>query len=322
MRILVTGASGFLGRTVVERCQRDPIVAVRSAVRKRHGNPKDGRDVVQTGDLGAVRDWRPALTDVNVVIHTAARVHIMQENASDPLELYRHVNVEATTRLATAAASLGVRRFVFVSSVKVNGDATAPGRAYTPDDVPAAVDAYGASKWEAEQALLRISSATGMEVVIVRPVLIYGPGVKANFLAMMRWLQRGVPLPFAAVRNSRSLAFVENVADLIYCCHSHPAAVNQTFLVSDGEDLSTPELLRRTAQALGTAAHLVSVPPSLLVAALRLLRRPDIAQRLCGSLQVDIRKTRDLLDWTAPFSVDDALLSTARWFLESRARHR
>lgn len=267
------------------------------------------------GDLEATTDWRTALDGVDSVVHLAARVHVMQDTASDPLAEFRRVNVAGTLNLARQAALAGVRRLVFVSSVKVNGEGTMPGRPYTADDVPAPLDAYGVSKHEAEVGLREIAKATGLEITIIRPVLVYGPGVGANFLAMMRWLYRGVPLPLGAIHNRRSLIAVDNLADLILTCLDHPGAANQVFLASDGEDVSTTELLRRTAQALGKPERLLPVPVPLLNLAARLLGKQDFAQRLCGSLQVDIGKTRAMLEWTPPLSLQAGLVLAAQDFV-------
>ena len=204
-----------------------------------------------------------------------------------------------------------MRRFVFVSSIKVNGEATPTGSSFTADDLPAPLDAYGISKMEAEQGLREIASQTGMQVVIVRPPLVYGPGVKANFAAMMRWLQRGVPLPLGAIHNQRSLVALDNLVDLLVTCLTHPAAANQTFLVSDGEDVSTTELLRRMGQAMGKPARLLPVPASWLQLAATLVGKRAVAQRLCGSLQVDIEKTRQLLGWSPPLTLDQGLKKAA-----------
>jgi len=208
-----------------------------------------------------------------------------------------------------------VRRFVFLSSVKVNGEFTEAGQPFTADDVPAPVDPYGLSKHEAEQLLRQIAAETGMEVVIIRPPLVYGPGVKANFESMMSWLAHGVPLPLAAVtRNRRSLVALDNLVDLIVTCLNHPAAANQTFLVSDGEDLSTAQLLKRMGAAMGQPTRLFYVPPALLKLGATVLNKPGIYQRLCGSLQLDIAKTRQLLGWTPPVSVDEGLRRAAEGF--------
>jgi nucleoside-diphosphate-sugar epimerase len=254
---------------------------------------------------------------VDQVVHLAARVHIMNEKCSGQLAEFRRVNVEGTLNLARQAAAAGVRRFVYLSSIKVNGEFTQEGRPFTADDAPAPEGHYGVSKYEAEQALRQIAADTGMEVVIIRPPLVYGPGVKANFESMMHWLARGVPLPLAAVtQNRRSLVALDNLVDLIMTCLSHPAAANQTFLVSDGEDLSTAGLLRRMGAALGHPARLFYVPPSMLKLGSQVANKPGIYQRLCGSLQLDITKTRRLLGWTPPVSVDEGLRRAAEGFRE------
>lgn len=316
-RILLTGATGFIGsgvlRQIVAREGIELVAAVRRPVEITFCE-----HLYDVGDLDASTAWREALADVNVVIHTAARVHVMQDSALDPLAEFRKTNVDGTLRLARQAVEAGVKRFIFISSIKVNGEGTQTGRPYAANDTPQAVDPYGLSKLEAEQGLLALSHETGLEVVIIRPVLVYGPGVKANFLSMMSWLQRRLPLPLGAIHNKRSMVALDNLVDLIITCIDHPRAANQVFLVSDGEDLSTTELLRRTGQALGRPAMLLPVPESLLKLAARLLDKPGIAQRLCGSLQVDISKTRTLLGWTPPVTVDDALIKTARYFQDQR----
>jgi nucleoside-diphosphate-sugar epimerase len=239
----------------------------------------------------------------------------MNDKSPDPLAEFRRVNVAGTAALARQAAVAGVRLFVFLSSVKVNGEFTEAGHPFTADDVPAPEDPYGVSKLEAEQLLRQIAAETGMEVVIIRPPLVYGPGVKANFESMMRWLARGVPLPLAAVtENRRSLVALDNLVDLIVTCLNHPAAANQTFLVSDGEDLSTAQLLKRMGAALGRPARLFYLPPTLLKLGASVLNRPGIYQRLYGSLQLDIAKTRQLLGWTPTMSVDDGLRRAAESF--------
>lgn len=242
----------------------------------------------------------------------------MNDRAAEPLAEFREVNVAGTLNLARQAVSSGVKRFIFISSIKVNGEGTSLGEPYTADTSPAPTDPYGISKLEAEQALLALAAETGMEVVIIRPVLVYGPGVKANFLNMMRWLSKGVPLPLGAIHNKRSLVALDNLVDLIVTCIEHPSAVNQVFLVSDGEDLSTSELLRRMGRALGKPARLIPIPAGVLEMGARMVGKKTIAQRLCGSLQVDISKTRELLNWSPPMSVDCALARTARYFIEQQ----
>jgi nucleoside-diphosphate-sugar epimerase len=231
----------------------------------------------------------------------------MSETAANPLDAYREVNVEGTRRLAEQAAAAGVRRFVFLSSVKVNGEETTSHSPFRADDPPAPKDAYGQSKWEAEEALVEIAERTGMEVVIIRPPLVYGPGVKGNFASMMKWVAKGVPLPLGAIDNRRSLVALDNLVDLITVCIDHPAAANQVFLAGDGEDLSTTELLRRVGKAMGRPARLLPVPTGLLRLGAAMLGKGDMARRLLGSLQVDISRTRDVLGWEPPVSVDEGL---------------
>lgn len=318
MRVLLTGATGFVGTGLTKRISGLTDLQLFAAVRQQMRSFPDGVTAVPVADLTSDTDWREALEGVEVVIHSAARVHVMNDEAADSLAEYRRVNLAGTLNLARQAVDAGVKRFVFISSIKVNGEGTPPGRAFKADDAPAPVDPYGVSKLEAERELQVLAHETGLEVVIIRPVLVYGPGVKANFLSMMSWLQRRLPLPLGAIHNKRSMVALDNLVDLIITCIDHPQAANQVFLVSDGEDLSTTELLRRTGQALGRPARLLPVPAFLLKWAARLLGKPGIAQRLCGSLQVDISKTRTLLGWTPPVTVDDALIKTARYFQDQR----
>ncbi len=328
IKVLVTGATGFIGRALVENLKGRSEFFVRGAARCPGKDLPVGVESVQVADLSPETDWQVAVTGMNVVVHTIAQVHAIQDTASDPLAEFRRVNVAGTLNLARQAAAAGVRRFVFLSSVKVNGEGTLTpnpspegrGRVYKESDPPAPQDAYGISKYEAELGLREIAAETGMGAVIIRSPLVYGPGVKANFQALMRAVARGVPLPLGAIHNRRSLVALDNLVDFILTCIEHPAAANETFLVSDGEDLSTTELIRRLARAMGRPARLIPVPATVLMAGATLLGKRKTVARLCGSLQVDITKTRTRLNWSPPVTVDDALRATTRHFLDSSFR--
>jgi nucleoside-diphosphate-sugar epimerase len=305
VNIVLTGATGFLGARLADQIDRQGGLNLTCLVRKAVPAGR-GREVVIKG-LDASSDWSAILKNQNVVIHAAARAHIMKEEVTDPLAEYRRVNVDGTLNLARYAVEAGVKRFVFISSIKVNGEQIAPGRPFTCDDTPTPKDPYAISKLEAEQGLQQIALETGMEVVIIRPPLVYGPGVKGNFASMIKLVEKGLPLPFGAIDNRRSLVGLDNLVDLIITCIDHPNAANQVFLVSDGEDLSTSGLLRRVAKAMGKPSRLIPVPAGLLQLGATVLGKKAIGQRLLGSLQVDISSTRERLDWTPPVSVDEGL---------------
>ncbi len=304
MKVLVTGASGFVGSRLVPELEAAGYEVV-VAGRRRTPNVRRFHAV---GDIGPGNEWNKALEGVGTVIHLAARVHIMRDAAVDPMEEFRRVNVAGTLRLAQQAIEMGVGRFVYISSIKVNGEATPLGKPFSEKDMPAPEDPYGITKWEAEQGIEALAREAGMELVIIRPPLIYGPGVKGNFATLINWVAKGVPLPLGAVKeNRRSFIGLDNLVDLIVTCVDHPAAANQIFLASDGEDLSTADLLHRLARAMRRPARLVPVPKGLLEGGLKLLGRDDLAQRLCGSLQVDITKTCERLGWKPPVTVDEGL---------------
>jgi len=316
--ILVTGATGFVGRALVRRLGADlAFNGVVAAVRRKSDLLPQGVQQVLIGDMLPTSDWSTALEGIDAVVHCAARVHVMKECTTDPLLAYREVNVRGTLNLARQAAGLGVRRFVFVSSIKVNGETTQPGVSFNADDAPAPLDPYAVSKMEAEQGLREIEAQTGMEVVIVRPPLVYGPGVKANFALLMHFVELGIPMPLGAIHNSRSMVALDNLLDLLFTCLKHPAAAGQTFLVSDGQDLSTTELLRLMAQAMGKKACLFPVPAFVLERSSVILGKRAVALRLCGSLQVDINKTRKLLNWKPSVTVDEGLRRAVEGFIKN-----
>lgn len=312
--MLITGANGFVGRALC-RFLTGRGRAFRPVVRS--GSELIGGAVpYASGDIGAHTDWLSVLTGVDAVVHLASRVHVMNESRSDVDALYRETNTLGTLRLAQLAADAGVGRFVFLSSVKVNGEER--DEAYSEGDQPAPIGPYATSKRDAELGLWEIADRSGMEVVVIRPPLVYGPGVKANFLSMMRWLHRGVPLPFGVIRNRRSLVSIGNLVDFIFACIDHPAAANETFMVNDGEDLSTTDLLLRLAAALEVKARLIDVPVPVLRLGATMLGQGEMLRRLCGSLCVDASKANRLLGWSAPLSVDDGLKATADHFRATR----
>ena len=306
LRIFVTGSSGFLGSALVPGLlsRHHEVTAV---VRREQDKSQTGSKSFVAGNIDAMTKWSKALHGADVVIHLAARVHVMRDSVSDPLAEFRRVNTEGTLNLARQAATAGVRRFICLSSIKVNGETTVPNRPFTPNDLAAPQDPYGISKHEAEVGLREIACTTGMQVIIIRPTLVYGKGAKGNFKSLTKLVARGLPLPLGSINNLRSFVGIDNLVDFIITCLEHPAAANETFLVSDGEDLSTPDLIRRMARAMNRPARLLPVPVWALQAGASLLGKGDAVQRLCGNLQVDISKSRTLLGWYPPISVNEGL---------------
>jgi nucleoside-diphosphate-sugar epimerase len=311
VKVLVTGASGFVGNATCVRLVLQGMNVI-GTVRHLPTRPLPEVDYRLVGDLDANTDWRDALTGVGTIVHCAARVHVMREMTADPLQEFRRVNVGWTERLARTAASQGVHRFVYLSSVKVNGEETVT--PFTEQDFPHPQDPYGVSKWEAEQALARVSMQTGMETVVIRSPLVYGPGVRGNFLQLLNILRRGMPLPLASIRNQRSLVYLGNLADALARCIQDPRAAGQTYLICDGEDLSTPELVRRLSLAMENSVCLWPCPTSLLYWMGQAAGKRGVIDRLVGSLQVNSSKIQAELDWHPPFSVDAGLSETAAWF--------
>ena len=305
-RILITGATGFIGKALItDLMLRDYHVV--ATVRNENSSVPECRQIFVTGDINEKTDWKETLDGIDVVIHLAARVHVMNDSATDPLSEFRKVNVAGTLNLAEQAANAGVKRFIFLSTIKVNGERTQKGSKFRETDPPAPKEPYAISKWEAEQGLLAVAEKTGMEVVIIRPPLVYGPGVKANFRSLVKWVKIGVPLPLGAVHNKRSFVALDNLVNFIILCIEHPRAANEVFLISDGEDVSTTELLQKIARALGKRSFLLPVPVGLMTFIAGLMGKNDVANRLFGSLQVDCSKARELLGWKPVVSMDDGL---------------
>jgi nucleoside-diphosphate-sugar epimerase len=317
MKILVTGANGFVGRAICERLaeQKKTVVGLVRPLQSLsiHAQSMPYLQGLEA-DFTQISSFQTDLQGCDAIVHCAARVHQVQEVAADPLAAYRAVNTQATLDLARAAAHSGVKRFVFLSSIKVNGEHTLPGKPFTSAQA-APQDAYGVSKWEAELGLQKIAQETGLEVVIMRPPLVYGPGVKANFLSMMRVLQRGFPLPLGAIQNQRSLIALPNLVSLIETCLTHPGAAGRTLMASDQRDVSTTELLQLLGHALGKPARLIPVPQTWLEAGLKLVGKSGIAQRLCGNLTVDATPATQLLGWKPVVSIEQGLQATAEHFL-------
>jgi nucleoside-diphosphate-sugar epimerase len=308
-RVLVTGATGFIGSTLCAILS-DSGCMVRAALRKDRTLPTAEKIVV--GDISSETAWGDALENIDCVVHIAARAHVLQAAGRTP-ESYIETNARGTRCLAKAAAEHRIRKFIYLSSVKVNGEWT-EGRAYAASDEPHPQDAYAVSKWLGERYLMEFAAKVPMHAIVIRSPLVYGPGVQANFLRLLRWVDSGWPIPLGSVRNARSLVSVWNLCDLLATLARNAAATGGTWMVSDGEDLSTPELLRRIARALGRRPRLLPVPVAVLRRCASLLGRQAELSRLCGSLTVDLTPTRNELGWSPPVSVDEGLSRTVDWY--------
>lgn len=317
MNVLVTGASGFIGKALCETLLKSGHKV--KGVYRDISRADSGVEPILIPEINAQTNWSESLTNVDVIVHLAARVHIMNDTAVNPLEEFRKVNVDGTLNLARQAVIAGVKRFIFISSVKVNGESTELNKPFTENDIAKPQDAYGLSKYEAEQGLFSVCKESGIGVVVIRPPLVYGAGVKANFAKIFKVIKKGIPLPLGATENMRSIIYVENLTSFILTCLSHPKAKNQVFLVSDGIDVSTSELLKLCAKALGVKPYLFSVPKKLIEFVANFLGKNDLVLRLFGNLQLDITKANRLLDWQPPISVIDGLSKTAVSFKEGAA---
>jgi len=316
--ILITGASGFVGQSLALALKKEGSFNIRLATRNIHRLPSAFTDFEKAvvSNLSSETQWSHALKDCSCVIHTAGRVHVSKKNDKDAASEYLRVNVEGTLHLARQAVQAKVSRFIYFSSIKVNGEVSLNHSPFSADDQPAPMDAYSISKYQAEEALKKLAIATGLELVIIRPPLIYGPGVKGNFKIMLRWLHKGYPVLITKLDNKRSFVSINNLSSLVALCIDHPAAVNQTFLVSDGVDLSTPELLNSLGDCLNKPARLVYIPPLLLTLLLTVVKKRSVMDRLYGSLQVDIEKTKRLLNWTPQHDLKDMLKETVAAYIE------
>ena len=314
MKILVTGSNGFIGSSVLKKMYQDNNYEILGSVRSQANKISMKWPTIEVGDLSARTNWIAALDDVDVVIHAAARVHVMNDRSCDPLSEYRLANVEGSLKLARQAADCGVKRFIYISSIKVNGENNQINTPFKQSDLPNPKDSYAISKMESEQALLELSKTVDMEVVIIRPPLVYGPGVSANFLMLINLINKKVPLPFASIKNLRSLIGISNLVDVIIKCISHPAAAGKTYLVCDDEDVSTPELIRKIAYAFGIKPILISFPVSIIKLGGKLIGRSDKVERLIDTLVIDSSTLREDLCWHQPLSMQDELDAVAAWY--------
>ena len=314
MKILITGSSGFLGSNIINKLELLDYNII-SVLRKI--TSASSSNSMQIGEINGDTDYKDIFVGTDIVIHCAARAHIMNEEVADTLAEYRWVNVDGTLNLAQQAADAGVKRFIYISSIKVNGESTSGSVPFTEKDTATPIDPYGVSKYEAEEGLKKIAAETGMEVVIIRPPLVYGAGVKANFLNLLKLSSTKFPLPFGLVNNKRSMVYVNNLVDFIVKCIDHSAAANQTFLISDNDDLSLSGLLQLIRKSMNKSARLIPVPIFLFKLAGLIFRKQDVVDRLVGDLQVDTSKAISLLDWKPPYTVEQGIQATVDSFLEN-----
>jgi nucleoside-diphosphate-sugar epimerase len=315
--VLLTGATGFVGRSLAASLSRHRNTVIAAMRRRSADLPENVRQIV-SGDLAEEFDWTPALKGVDVVVHLAARVHVMRDLAADPLSEFRRTNVDATLDLARHAARCGVRRFIFISSIGVNGAGNI-GEPYSEASAPCPHSPYAQSKYEAEQALRKLCADTTMEFVIIRPPLVYGPDAPGNFRMMLNYIDKGIPLPLGSINNRRSMVFLDNLVDLIRVCLTHPAAANQEFLAADAKSVSTPGMIKALATGMGKRARLFGFPVSVLRLGAGLAGRQNMYQQLCGSLEVDISKAGKMLGWIPPISIYDGLRLSAEGYLDEKS---
>jgi nucleoside-diphosphate-sugar epimerase len=317
-KILITGATGFVGRALFKNLKFKKKYLAHLTTRTNQEELFEGGKAFNIGEIDSNTNWMDALDGVDCIVHCAARTHMMENKQSDSLYAYRRINVDGTRNLAKQAAGIGIKRFIFLSSIKVNGEGTIALKSFKYNDISQPEDAYGISKWEAEQALLEISKQTGLEVVIIRPPLVYGEGVKGNFLRLLDLVYKQMPLPFAKINNLRSFIGLDNLIDLIICCIDHPKAAGKNFLVSDGEDLSTPDLIMKLSKLMDKSPRLFQFPQLIIQLTARLVGKSSEVKRLLESLRIDNSYTREILGWSPVLSLDESLKKTVRWYLKNR----
>jgi nucleoside-diphosphate-sugar epimerase len=317
-KILITGATGFVGRALFKNLKSKKKYLAHLTTRTNQEELFEGGKVFNIGEIDSNTNWNDALDGVDCIVHCAARAHMTEKKQADLLNACRRINVDGTRNLAKQAVAIGIKRFIFLSSVKVNGEETIASKSFKYNDISQPEDAYGISKWEAEQVLLEISKQTELEVVIIRPPLVYGERVKGNFLRLLNLVYKQMPLPFAKINNLRSFIGLDNLIDLIICCIDHPKAGGKTFLVSDGEDLSTPDLILKLSKLMGKSPRLFQFPQLIIQLTARLVGKSLEVKRLLGSLRIDNSYAREILGWSPVLSLDESLAKTVRWYLKNR----